>query len=163
MGDGEYLEAMRRVVLPAASAFDPELILVSAGFDGVVGDEIGGCHVTPECFGTMTAMLMTLARGRVVLALEGGYKLSVLPHCVESCLRALLHEPLMGPSDFSSQQGPVGGPILPEAEEAIQATLTQHRQHLLGMATASLTLAAAHPTTTTPSATHRPPAAAGSV
>jgi histone deacetylase 6 len=41
MGDGEYLEAWRRVLMPIARAFEPDLVLVSAGFDGA--QVRGGC------------------------------------------------------------------------------------------------------------------------
>ncbi|CAM9118438.1 unnamed protein product [Phaeothamnion confervicola] len=93
MGDAEYLETFRRVLLPAARRFQPELVLVSAGFDAAAGDPLGGCEVTPAGFGTLAAALAELAGGRVVLALEGGYSLSVLRACVLNCARALLRDP----------------------------------------------------------------------
>jgi histone deacetylase 6 len=45
-------------------------ILVSAGFDAAEGDELGECNVTPTGYAHMTAMLCTLAEGRVLVALE---------------------------------------------------------------------------------------------
>lgn len=42
MGDAEYLTAFLQVVLPVATEFNPQLILVSAGFDAAVGDPLGG-------------------------------------------------------------------------------------------------------------------------
>ena len=50
----------------------------------------GECNVTPECFGRLTRSLMTLADGKVVCALEGGYVRSVLANCVESVVSNLL-------------------------------------------------------------------------
>jgi len=44
--------------------------LVSAGFDAAEGDELGECNVTPTGYAHMTAMLCTLAQGRVLIALE---------------------------------------------------------------------------------------------
>lgn len=44
--------------------------LVSAGFDAAEGDELGECNVTPTGYAHMTAMLCTLAQGRVLVALE---------------------------------------------------------------------------------------------
>ena len=44
--------------------------LVSAGFDAAEGDELGECNVTPSGYAHMTAMLCTLAEGRVLVALE---------------------------------------------------------------------------------------------
>jgi len=45
---------------------------VSAGFDAAEGDELGECNVTPTGYAHMTAMLCTLAQGRVLVALEVG-------------------------------------------------------------------------------------------
>lgn len=42
MGDGDYMAAMVEVILPIAYQFNPELVLVSAGFDAAVGDPLGG-------------------------------------------------------------------------------------------------------------------------
>jgi histone deacetylase 6 len=92
MGDAEYLAAWTRLVLPLAREFDPDLVLVSAGFDAAQGD-MGDCNVAPQCFGQMTRMLMTLAKGRVVCTLEGGYKRSILSKCVLSVLHALTGMP----------------------------------------------------------------------
>src|SRR5262245_20252458 len=72
MGDGEYLEAFDRVLLPLARKFEPDLVLVSAGFDAAAGDLLGSMRITPAGYSQMTARLLTLARGRLVLALEGG-------------------------------------------------------------------------------------------
>ena len=63
--------------------------LVSAGFDAASGD-MGECDISPECFGRLTRRLKTLAKGKVVCALEGGYVSSVLCRCVESVVAALL-------------------------------------------------------------------------
>lgn len=140
MGDREYRAVWRRLLLPVARAFAPELILVSAGFDGADGDEMGGCRVTPEGFGALTRALVegvSSARGRVVLALEGGYKLSVLSRCVEACVEALLGSDSSGNS-AAVPDGVDGGvleeeeeegAILPEAEEAIARALEIHRAY----------------------------------
>ncbi|GAB0184545.1 histone deacetylase 9 [Grus japonensis] len=51
MGDVEYLTAFRTVIMPAANEFDPEIVLVSAGFDAVEGHDppLGGYKVTAKC------------------------------------------------------------------------------------------------------------------
>ena len=56
-----------------AKAFDPELVLVSAGFDMAPGDPLGGCRVSPNGFFKITKQLMGLAQGKLVLVQEGGY------------------------------------------------------------------------------------------
>ncbi|XP_066967776.1 histone deacetylase 4 isoform X11 [Macrobrachium rosenbergii] len=91
MGDAEYMAAFRTVVMPIAKDFDPEIILVSAGFDAAEGhpSPLGGYKVSANCFAHMTKQLMTLARGKVVLALEGGYNLTSICDATEACVRTL--------------------------------------------------------------------------
>eukprot|EP00071_Canis_lupus_P049594 XP_022283151.1 histone deacetylase 9 isoform X10 [Canis lupus familiaris] len=92
MGDIEYLEAFRTVVTPVAKEFDPDMVLVSAGFDALEGHAppLGGYKVTAKCFGHLTKQLMTLADGHVVLALEGGHDLTAICDASEACVNALL-------------------------------------------------------------------------
>lgn len=47
MGDAEYLAAFRQVLMPIATQYNPDLVLVSAGFDAAEGDPLGGCCITP--------------------------------------------------------------------------------------------------------------------
>ncbi|KYO26764.1 hypothetical protein Y1Q_0019227 [Alligator mississippiensis] len=106
MGDVEYLTAFRTVIMPIASEFDPDIVLVSAGFDAVEGHEppLGGYKVTAKCFGHLTKQLLKLADGRVVLALEGGHDLTAICDASEACINALLGnelEPL--PEDILHQ------------------------------------------------------------
>ncbi|XP_064895575.1 histone deacetylase 5 isoform X3 [Columba livia] len=92
IGDVEYLTAFRTVVMPIATEFSPDVVLVSAGFDAVEGhlSPLGGYSVTAKCFGHLTKQLMTLAGGRVVLALEGGHDLTAICDASEACVSALL-------------------------------------------------------------------------
>nr|CAD7261845.1 unnamed protein product [Timema shepardi] len=94
MGDAEYLSAFQQVVLPIAYEYNPELVLVAAGFDAAWGDFIGSCSVTPECFALMTHWLLALAGGRVILCMEGGYNVTSVSHSVVMCTKALLGDPL---------------------------------------------------------------------
>ena len=89
MGDAEYVVAFERVILPIMTEFDPDLVLVSAGFDAATGDQLGGMHVTPSVYGFMTHVLCTRFQ-RVGLVLEGGYSLSMLSACSLECVRSLL-------------------------------------------------------------------------
>lgn len=50
--------------------FNPELVLVSAGFDAARGDPLGGCQLSPEGYAHLTHLLMGLASGRIILILE---------------------------------------------------------------------------------------------
>lgn len=92
LGDSEYLAAFRAIVMPIAREFDPDIVLVSAGFDAADGHAppLGGYRVSPACFGFMTRQLMQLAHGRLVLALEGGYDLASICDSAEECVRVLL-------------------------------------------------------------------------
>ena len=94
MGDTEYFLAFQNIVLPVGYEFQPDLVLVSAGFDAAVGDPLGGYRVSPAMYGLMTHHLTSLARGRLVVALEGGYNLSSISACATQCSRALLGDPL---------------------------------------------------------------------
>uniref|UniRef100_UPI003AB01714 histone deacetylase 5 n=1 Tax=Centroberyx gerrardi TaxID=166262 RepID=UPI003AB01714 len=95
MGDVEYLTAFRSVVMPVAQQFSPDVVLVSAGFDAVEGHQspLGGYNVSAKCFGQLTQLLMGLAGGRVVMALEGGHDLTAICDASEACVSALLGEP----------------------------------------------------------------------
>ena len=79
--------------MPIATEFDPDLVLVAAGFDAAEGDPLGGCHVTPDCYAQLTSELMRLAGGKVVVALEGGYSLTATKHSAAACMSSLLGLP----------------------------------------------------------------------
>ncbi|XP_029015184.1 histone deacetylase 5 isoform X4 [Betta splendens] len=95
MGDVEYLTAFRTVVMPIAQQFSPDVVMVSAGFDAVEGHQspLGGYNVSAKCFGQLTQLLMGLAGGRVVMALEGGHDLTAICDASEACVSALLGDP----------------------------------------------------------------------
>ena len=84
-GDDVVLEAFAEVVLPALLGFEPELLLVSAGFDAAASDPIGELEVTAEGFAALTAQAVTVCE-RVAFVLEGGYDVQALPGLVGSVL-----------------------------------------------------------------------------
>mmetsp|Transcript_64517 Transcript_64517/g.181523 ORF Transcript_64517/g.181523 Transcript_64517/m.181523 type:complete len:451 (-) Transcript_64517:64-1416(-) len=92
-GDAEFLLAFTEVLLPIAADFQPDLVLVSAGFDSAEGDPLGGCKVTPRGFYELTRLLLGLAGGRLVLALEGGYNLESISASTVACAHAMLGDP----------------------------------------------------------------------
>lgn len=92
MGNAEYLAAINRIILPVTKAFQPDILLVSAGFDAAEGDLLGEYHVTPEMYGHMVRELKSLLNGRVILFLEGGYNIEAMAQCAEACVQALLDE-----------------------------------------------------------------------
>jgi acetoin utilization deacetylase AcuC-like enzyme len=92
-GSNKIFAAFREVLLPAANAFRPDLILLSAGFDSRVGDPLGQFLLTDDDFRHLTNMVTELtakhAQGRVVSVLEGGYSLDGLALATEAHVRAL--------------------------------------------------------------------------
>ena len=86
-GDEEMLGAVERDVAPALEAFEPDLLLVSAGFDAAAGDPIGGLQVTEEGFAALAARAGRICE-RVAFVLEGGYNTQTLPGLVGSVLAA---------------------------------------------------------------------------
>jgi acetoin utilization deacetylase AcuC-like enzyme len=82
-GDDEYVDAFDRLVEPASREFEPDLLIVSAGFDAGAGDLIGGMRVTDDGFAEMARRAKALAP-RVALVLEGGYTLETLPRFVRA-------------------------------------------------------------------------------
>ena len=93
MGDGDYMYAFQHVVMPIANSFEPDFVIVSAGFDAAAGDELGGCNVTPPCYAHMTHMLMSLAHGKVAVCLEGGYNFRAISRSALAVTRTLMGEP----------------------------------------------------------------------
>ena len=94
MGDGEIVAAFRRLLLPIVDAYEPELVLVSAGFDAHRLDPLGGMQVTTEGFGELARIVMEAAagsaQGKLVLALEGGYSEEGLANSIEVVMEVLL-------------------------------------------------------------------------
>jgi acetoin utilization deacetylase AcuC-like enzyme len=86
-GDSIYLNHFERIVLPEIERFDPDVILVSAGFDAHRADPIGNMAVTSESFGEMTRLVVEAAErhsaGRLLTLLEGGYDPEALASSVE--------------------------------------------------------------------------------
>ncbi|WIA41969.1 hypothetical protein OEZ86_009272 [Tetradesmus obliquus] len=73
MGDADYMAAFDLLLQPIIEQFDPQLVLISAGFDAADGDFLGLCRVSPAGFAAMTQRLQQHAGGKVVAVLEGGY------------------------------------------------------------------------------------------
>ena len=94
--DGDlWLSLLEHVIVPAATEFDPQLVLISAGFDAHRADPLGGCRLEIEDFAQMTCQVRDLARqagAPIGAVLEGGYNIEVLPSCVIATMRALAGE-----------------------------------------------------------------------
>jgi acetoin utilization deacetylase AcuC-like enzyme len=90
-----WLSLLEHVVLPAAVAFEPDLVLVSAGFDAHVSDPLANCRLQTGSFAEMARHLREMARAAEVplgVVLEGGYNQRILGECVSATLAALSGE-----------------------------------------------------------------------
>ncbi|KAA3679773.1 uncharacterized protein DEA37_0004192, partial [Paragonimus westermani] len=90
LGDADYLAIFHRLVLPVAYEFDPDLVLVSAGYDSAYGCPLGQLELSPPLFAHLTHKLMCLAEGKLVVALEGGYFHDSLAESAAHTISALL-------------------------------------------------------------------------
>lgn len=93
MGDADYIYAFQQIVMPIGTEFDPDLVIIAAGFDAAEGDMLGGCHVSPAGYAHMTHMLMSLAKGRLAVCLEGGYNLDSIAKSAAAVGRTMMGEP----------------------------------------------------------------------
>ncbi len=91
--DGDYVALYRQLVAPVALAFDPDLILVAAGFDTHRLDPVGGMRMTEPGFAALTRILMEVAQtccdNRLILVMEGGYHTAALASSIRSVLAEL--------------------------------------------------------------------------
>jgi len=92
--DTDYEKAFVERVLPAINAFEPQAVLLSAGFDAHFADPLAQINLSTEFYGWMTQTMLEVAeryaQGRLISLLEGGYSLDYLPLCVATHLRKLM-------------------------------------------------------------------------
>jgi acetoin utilization deacetylase AcuC-like enzyme len=84
-GDAEYRTAFRREVAPFVRRFEPDLVVVSAGFDAFRADPLAGMELTAAGFRGLAADCAALAP-RIAAVLEGGYVVEALPELVEAAV-----------------------------------------------------------------------------
>ena len=125
-GNGEYLRAFNEVLGPVARGFQPQLILVSAGFDAHWADQLAMMRVSIKGFAQMVMILKELAadlcQGRLVFTLEGGYNLQV----VASSMKAVF-DLLLGNSEVDDPLGEASVARKPEGfDEHIEAVKGIH-------------------------------------
>jgi acetoin utilization deacetylase AcuC-like enzyme len=91
INDQNYLKIFRSKVLPTVMEYKPDIILVSAGFDGLHSDPMAIMNLTPECYGQITKDLVSCGVS-VLMILEGGYNIPELQKCYEKCIDELVKE-----------------------------------------------------------------------
>jgi acetoin utilization deacetylase AcuC-like enzyme len=94
-GDEDYKSLLQRDLLPAFKGFNPEVILVSAGFDAHTDDDMSDMKLTTEGFSWIMQKIVAMARqyskGRIISILEGGYSLERLPELARNHVEILLN------------------------------------------------------------------------
>ncbi len=92
-GDDEYRKLIMQDLVPAVKKFEPEFIILSAGFDAHVSDMMSGTNLSTDGYDFISEVIMNLVNrytdGRVVSVLEGGYNLDILPILVENHIKML--------------------------------------------------------------------------
>ncbi len=96
-----YEQAFRRIVTPIVDQFNPDWLLVSAGYDAHRADPLAGMQLEDEGYSMMSSALAPLVdRGRTVFFLEGGYDLDAVRNSVAATLDGHAHpKPLPGGAD----------------------------------------------------------------
>ncbi|GFP87444.1 histone deacetylase 5 [Phtheirospermum japonicum] len=97
-GDADYVAVWDQILIPVAKEFNPDMIIVSAGYDAAIGDSFGeDAVVSPYGYSILLEKLMEFAGGKIVMALEGGYNLKSIANSAHACVEVLLQgKPIAG-------------------------------------------------------------------
>lgn len=111
-GDEAFKTVYQRVILPALQRFEPQLILISAGFDAHWRDPLARLNVSLTGFAwiirTLIETAQKLCEGKIIFVMEGGYDLTVLGHGWLNVAQALLgKDHISDPLGKSSQSVPL--------------------------------------------------------
>jgi len=116
--DAGYAAVFQNIVIPLAEQYQPQLTLVSAGFDAHGDDPLANMAMTEKGFARLCAMVLEIAQrhgaGRLVLTLEGGYNLEALARSVRACMAVMAGEPAAAPGPI-----PTIGLLAPAAQAVI--------------------------------------------
>lgn len=106
-GDSSAREVWEEVMGPALDRFQPECIVVSAGYDGHLQDPLGGFQYSTTTYYALTRYIVEaserLCHGRCIFILEGGYHLDALGDSVANTVSAMLHGPMVQDDLFSKR------------------------------------------------------------
>lgn len=123
-GPADYLFAFDEVVLPVLDRYAPQLVIVSAGFDGHGNDPLAGMLLDGPAYAAMTRRLLAVAErhaeGRIVHLLEGGYDLAGLADGFGAVLGVLAGT--ADAEDDGRDDGDAADAVAPRAAEAIGET-----------------------------------------
>lgn len=106
-GDEGYFRTFQEIFAPIVRAFQPDLIIISAGYDAHWRDPLGRMGLTVAGFAALTREVAgwsdALSRGRLVVLMEGGYDLDALAASMHATVETLLGRPVadaLGPSPY---------------------------------------------------------------
>jgi len=95
-GHAAYMRAFERIVVPAVTAFKPELIIVASGLDASVVDPLARMQLHSDSYRAMTKAIVdaadSLCEGRLAIVHEGGYSETCVPFCGHALIEALSEE-----------------------------------------------------------------------
>ena len=91
-GDKEYLSVYENILPPLVKAFEPDLILVSAGYDIHRNDPLSGIRVSDEGIRSIVNSILSCSSNPFIFALEGGYNLSALGESVRVTIEEMLRD-----------------------------------------------------------------------
>jgi acetoin utilization deacetylase AcuC-like enzyme len=136
-GNRAYQEVMEAIIVPAFHAFQPDLIMISAGQDASVMDPLGRMSLTTSCYRFMAQILRDLADevcdGRLVVAQEGGYSELYVPYCSAAIAEGLCAGisgigPVEEPYGARAETMPPSRAIGRDARAAIDAAIAVTRR-----------------------------------
>jgi acetoin utilization deacetylase AcuC-like enzyme len=124
--DEDYQLVFAKVVLPVLRQFEPDLIIVSAGFDAHERDPLGGMRLSTDAFAAMTLDVRAVAedccRGRIVSVTEGGYDLQALAASLNVVIEA------HGSPASPAASWPSSGLTSQRGQHALEVVRQAHRQ-----------------------------------
>lgn len=101
--DAQYVRVFRRIFEPIVSSFEPELILISAGFDAHTNDPLANMELSTAGFGVLTQIVMewadTTSGGNIGFILEGGYNLGALTESIREVMACIIDQELHDEDD----------------------------------------------------------------
>jgi len=121
LGDEDILHCYRDILSPIITTYEPQLILVAAGFDGHRDDPLGRTDLTEQGYGWLTQLLMKLGAKvgspPILLALEGGYNLKALAGSIREVLMTLTS---------GDPEAEIPNPYTPQGEELVKKAARIH-------------------------------------
>lgn len=128
MGDSEYVQVMSRLVDPLACAFQPDMILVSCGFDLYQHDRLAELNGTPDGYAVLTRLLCRIADmvcgGRIAFIMEGGYSLQGIRDCGRGVIQELCNIPALDQTRLEKIMAETPAPF-----PALHKTIMIHRKY----------------------------------